>query len=451
MRRVKNFERRAVSFGGYHFLFLILLSSVFLSSFFLESARRTSEVMREDPVNAVNLARIILVGFVGFCTISILFLRSYQFGRNFRGPLGWMFVYGAIALISSVYSSLPLVSAGKAFEILVDVFFFMAVSSFCCSLELVSLWNLLLTFLCALLIAVWASALILPSVGFIRIPGALLPLQLQGALPSIDPNDLGEISAIVAVTGFCRILVKRRSAHRDGFLWGGVFLLALLSLIFAQARTSVVGLVVALVGIQFITRKLGLLPLFALCGGALLVYGGREALLQYYMRGQTSGEFYSMTGRIGIWEAAWSFFKQSPLFGHGFYTAHRLDLNVRLSGVIDISNIDNTFLEVMLGVGLIGLLPILAALLKLVGGLMRISRRVRLPGHLGESKCEIVAVLVIVLIRAINGPTFQDHSINLLILLISMAFVQILIKPIRPRLRSRVRLNESYQPLAEIQ
>ena len=458
-RRPATNVKRGTRFGGrpvgsivsFQLLFLVLLSSIFLEGFFLEIAMRTSEAMRENPVDIVNLARVILVGFVGFCTIGVSILRIDKFVRNIRGPLGWMIVYAAVALASTAYSSLPLVSAGKALEVLVDVLFFVAVSSFCSSLEIVSLWNLLLSFLSASLVAVWVSALVKPSGGFLYIPGALLPLQLQGAFPTIHPNDLGELSAIVAATAFCRVLVRRRSAlENEGFLWGGVFVLGLVSLIFAQARTSVVALAAALIAILFMTRKLSLLPVFAMCGGAFIAGGSGAALREYYMRGQSSELFFTMTGRLTFWKAAWNFFKESPLFGHGFYTAHRLDLSVRLSslpGSHSVSNIDNTFLEVLLGVGLIGLLPILVALFQLVGRLSQISRAADLSGRLRQSRCEIVGALIIVLIRAVDGPTFQDHTISLLVLLISMAFVSTLINRRAARQRARFRINQFYRSL----
>jgi O-antigen ligase len=449
MIRISTLEGRPVSFVGFQVLFLMLLFSVFLQGFFIENAMRTSEELRENPVNPVNLARIILIGFVGLCLIGVFLLRSSQFTRNFKGPLGWMIVYAAIALASAAYSSLPLVSAGKAFEVLVDVLFFVAVSSFCTSLEVNSLWDLLLFFLSAYLTAVWISALVMPSVGFIHIPGALLPLQLQGAYPTNSPNDIGEISAIVAATAFYRLLLKRRSAiENEGLLWGGILVLGIVSLIFAQARTSVIELAAALIAILLMTRKSRLLPLLLVSGAILFVAGGASALREYLMRGQSSELFYSMSGRLSIWDVAWTFFKESPLIGHGFFTAHRLDLNIRLTAIsVNVSTIDNTFLEVLLGVGLIGLLPILAGLFQLASWLLRIARKAGLGGRMRECRCEIVGVLIIVIIRAVNGPTFQGHSISLLILLISMAFAHTALRVQVAKQRSRIQRSEFYRRL----
>lgn len=114
---------------------------------------------------------------------------------------------------------------------------------------------------------------------------------------------------------------------------------------------------------------------------------------------------------------------------------------------IEISNIDNTFLEMLLGVGLIGLLPILAALFQLVSRLLRISRGTDLVGRLRQFRCEIVGALIIVLIRAVNGPTFQNHSISLLVLLISMAFVTIVLSRQAARQRAMPRINQFYRSL----
>ena len=450
MKRGERFSGRPPRWvGGFRFLFLVLLSSIYVHGFFPDVPMMTSEVMKENPVNFINLTRFILVGFVGLCTIGIFLLRSNQFARNIKGPLGWMMVYAAVALASTAYSSLPLVSAGQALELLVDVLFFVAVSSFCSSLEIVSLWNLLLSFVSALLVAVWVSALVNPSAGFAHIPGALLPLQLQGAFPTISPTDLGQISAIVAATAFYRILVRRRAAlENEGLLWGGVFIFGLVSLIFAQERTYVGALAAALIAILFMTRKLNLLPILALCGVALIAGGAGEALREYYMRGQSSAEFLGMTGRLKIWEVGWNFFKESPLLGHGFQTGHRVDLNVRRSLMsIEIPTVDNTFLDVLLDVGIVGLLPILAALFQLAGRLLRISRAADLGSRLRESRCEVVGALIIVFITAVTSATLQDHSISLFVLLVSMAFVHTLVNQLAARQRARLRINQFYRSL----
>lgn len=399
-----------------------------------------------SPVTSINLTRFTLIGFVGLYMIGAFLLRSNQFVRNFWGPLGWMLVYAAISVASASYSSLPLLSAGQSLAVVVDVLFFVAVCSFCTPSEVISLWNLFLFFLCLILAAVWVSAIVMPSIGFVRIPGALLPLQLQGAFPSVHPDDLGEISAIVTATAFYRILASRKPfSKNEVVLWVSILVFGLTSLVFAQARTSVVTLGAALIAILFLTRKVGLLSVLAVSGCVFVVGGGGEFLRDYLMRGQSYELFYSMTGRVGIWDAAWIFLKGSPIIGYGFDTAHRFDLMANQGPQFTrVGTVENTFLAVMLDVGIVGLLPILAAMYQLVVWLSQTFRVASLRWRFRKTRCEITAALVIVFIKMLNGPTFEGHSIYLFTLLISMAFIQVLLKQPRASTRSKIGVIQSF-------
>jgi O-antigen ligase len=175
------------------------------------------------------------------------------------------------------------------------------------------------------------------------------------------------------------------------------------------------------------------------------VGGGGGFLRDYIMRGQGYEEFVSMTGRVGIWDAAWNFLKGSPLIGYGYQTAHRFDLSAHLGpGFSPIGTVENTFLEVMLDVGIVGLLPILAATYQLAVWLSKSFRVSSLRWRFRKTRCEVVAALVIVFIKTVNGPTFQAHSIYLLTLLISMAFIQVLLKQPGASTRSKVRVIQSF-------
>jgi O-antigen ligase len=347
---------------------------------------------------------------------------------------------------------LPLISAGQALGVLVDVSFFVAVSSFCSPLEVVRLWNLLLSFLSLLLGSVWLSALATPSLGLIRIPGAFLPVQLRGAFPAVSPTDLGTFSAILVASALYRLLDRRRiHFERKDLLWVSVLVLGLISLIFSQSRTPVAALALAIVAIVWMTRRLDLFPMLAGCGVLLVAVGFGEGLRDYYMRGQSLEGFYSLTGRTGIWEAAWNLFKESPMLGHGFFTANRLDLASRLSDKFTIiSTAENTFLEVLLGVGLVGLFPMLVALLQTAGRLLRNLRDIKFREGLREPVCQIVSAMIIVFVRAFDGPTFQDHSVCLFIFLISMAIVHTLATHRVAEERLRHRLNRCYRPHSSV-
>ena len=70
-------------------------------------------------------------------------------------------------------------------------------------------------------------------------------------------------------------------------------------------------------------------------------------------------------------------------------------------------------LQVMLDVRIVGLLPILAAMYQLFVWLSQTFRVANLRWRFRKSRCEIMAALVIVFMKTVNGPTFEGHSIYL--------------------------------------
>jgi O-antigen ligase len=410
--------------GGFQILFVILLCSLLIAGFFPEIAIRTSTEVKASPVNAVNLARTLLVGLVGLATWAVGGLKINELPRGLKGPLGWMFLYACVAVASTAYSSLPLVTAGKALELLTDVAFFVVLAALVSSREIVRLWNIMLLFTTVKLVAVWLSAMWIPSVGFTRPPGALLPVQLQGAFPMSHPNELGELGGIITVVGLARLLRSRtRECRGEPALWSIITGFGLLTLVFSQARTSMLGLLVAVIVCLRLYGKTYLVPLL---GAAAVVVGlsaAGQTLSRYLIRGQSPELFLSLTGRLSYWPKFWEFCKEAPFLGHGFYTGYRIDAGDRYH-FLSASTTDNTYLDVAVGLGLLGLVPLLAALFLLARGVLWKKWVMEHSLGLDDTRKELCAVLTLVLTRSLTGPSFQLHGDDLLILLIAMAFVQ---------------------------
>jgi O-antigen ligase len=81
-------------------------------------------------------------------------------------------------------------------------------------------------------------------------------------------------------------------------------------------------------------------------------------IVTYLHRGQTGAEFVSLTGRVPLWSAAVDTWSESPMLGHGYYAGHRLGPYADEFHDIELVNIDNAWVETMLDVGLVGLLPL---------------------------------------------------------------------------------------------
>jgi O-antigen ligase len=418
---------------GLQLIVLILFLSSFVEGFFPEIvASRDWEMVQRSPADPANLTRIGFIGLAAFMSF-IAYLRRNRLTVYFHGPLRWMFLYATVAVISAGYASLPLVSAGKAAEVIADVACFLVLASVLSADDFLHSWNMLWSVVSLLLVSVWVSALLFPSIGFVVEFGPLFPL-LQGAYPMVTPNTLGQFGASLAIVALCRFLGTSSRLHSQRrMLWGGICLLGLATLAASQARTSMVALALAVPACLYLYRRLRLVTLLGWAAIALTIgafgnalmnaSGMSEILSQYVRRGQSPELIYSLSGRLDYWQFAWDLFSASPLLGHGFYTAHRIDLNA-ISGRFRISTVDNTYLEVLLGIGLIGLFPLVMAIVVLVRRIIRVLKLLPAGGHFRGAQIEMIGFLIIALVRSLTGPTFQVHGANLVLLLVIMAFIQ---------------------------
>jgi len=408
---------------------LLLLLSVSMRFLFPEAANRSIDKVVEDPITAVNLARTVLAGLAGAATILWV---GALWGKRRRsaalsGPLGMMLAWGLIALSSTTYSNMPLATAAKSLEILVDVVFFLAVAAFA-SGRLPRLWNLALGYCALMLAGVWISALVTPGgLGFRHWPGALWP-QLTGVVPRMAPNTVGQLGVLLAVVALNRILSRRALDRSAPVMWAGAAAFGLVTVIAAESRTAIVALAAASAVLLYVYRRLDLAACSAV-SAVLAVSVLSEELWAYIRRGQSWEAFASLTGRLSFWQEGVRFWLEAPWLGHGFYSGPRFDFNaVYTQGAL--FGLHNAFLDVLVGVGIVGLIPFTAALVQTARRLTPARRPSRLAYPF---RVELLAAFVVLFCRGLAGPAFQTHELSLPLMLVVMALAHAFgVQPRRP-------------------
>jgi O-antigen ligase len=160
--------------------------------------------------------------------------------------------------------------------------------------------------------------------------------------------------------------------------------------------SSVVTGIVAIIAVLFLTPSL------------------LTQLHAFLERGQTAQGIDTLSGRTVIWEAAHQTWLQHQWFGLGFYSGHRLGI----SGLQENqSNIDNTWLETLVDVGILGMVPLALFVLT---GFWRLVRSRELEGDV--RLWAIGASLYAIAISFVN-PTIQQPgpgSVVLGVLLLAM-------------------------------
>lgn len=426
---VSGYARRAVRQLGAEvqwpaWLLVVLLFGLFFESMLPDVAERTAQQLNESPFNIVNLVRAATVAVTGLICGSLALRHLRSAAQGMRGPISGVVIYASMAVLSAAYASAPLVSAGKAFEVAADALLGLLLVSLGSVPRMKAAWNLLWLYIGGIVVAVWIGTAINPGDAFDTANGT--GLILRGWRPQVAANTLGQYAAGLCVLATARLLGRSepRSAARTIF-WFGILGLGLATMAGAQARTTAVALPIVLALCFFLHRRWRLLTTSIAVSGLLALTSAGGAALEFLRRNQSLEQITSLSGRLSYWAEAWNFFTESMLVGHGYYTSTRLDLNARyIYTGLDLSTVDNTYLEALLGVGLIGVVPLVAGLVWLGALAARTLRARHVDAGTREYAIEITCVFALTLVRSMTGSTFQRHSENLLLLVVAMGFFQ---------------------------
>jgi O-antigen ligase len=390
----------AADFRWWHWLWVL----VFVSG--LTFRIRDIETIHDTPVDFWAGSRVVLMGLVGLVLLGRLASRATDWGAALlRGVPAGVFLYGLISLISTLWSVYPAWTLYKSLEYLIDVALLAAVvTTVRNSEEIKSLFDVTWLLTGLLLLTVWLGVLLRPEVAVLTGVG-LIGIEIQGILPSISNNGVGDLAATLLIVGATRLLF--RNEHRS-FYWL-VCLAALPTLILAQSRSPATGAFLGLLAVLVLTRRFGLLALVGLAGAALLALTNAEAVVQQaFLRGQSPDQFYSLSGRVDYWAFAGGILRENPFLGLGGYAAGRFAVLGPL-GVTETSSLHNAWLEILVGVGLIGFLPFLATFLRTWLNLLQPLNSESTPSIARELRIEAVGIFVLLCFRSIFTAEFIWH------------------------------------------
>ena len=395
---------------------------LFMSMFVLR--QRSDTEIRESPLDAAALYRVVLVGITAaMLAIRLAVKRPAWLGSLFRGLVGALTCYCAISAFSALWSVYPAWTLYKSLEYLVDVALVAAVLAAVDSAQdYAHLLSLTWVLIGLLLVSVGLGAFLWPQEAWQSDVG-LLGVQLYGVVPAIHPNSVGEFGAIVAVVAFSRLLLPADGKSNRAW-YGLIWVFGLAALILSQTRSAIAGFLLGTILVLAFSKGKGLAT-FLLSGLAgLLFLGGLGSLLwRFLLRGQNLEMFESLSGRVNWWELAWGQFLKSPWVGLGAYTA-RFDVLAKV-GEADTASLHNTYLEVIFGVGIVGLIPVLVALIGTWRSLIRALRTSLLESLERGMAVEALGVLAVVSVRSLFTSNLIWHpSLQFLVLLGYAEFVR---------------------------
>lgn len=390
-------------------LIFFCIASIFLLLFWPADPGAAFKV--NESLGVVRLIRIVFL--VGMAFILIFYLVRYPtYPRN--TVLSLYGGYTLVCLTSALYSPNWVETVWKSFELIVLL-----------QLVLVTRKEILAERFNQLQLIQGCSYLVFAAVFLALVGGMLYPeqayniqdefreigkLSMGGIVPRINPNTLGQFSAMVAFAGFLFMVIQGRFRVEPILL----LLVGGLGMVFAHARTSIFAF--ALLVVIFSALKGGLRGFIAITFISIVGLFSFDYLFEFIVRGQETDLFLSMSGRSYMWGIAWDSILNDPWLGKGFYAGHKT-LDIVLG--MEYSSLDNTYIEALVDVGVIGtvfLTIFVLILLKKMIILVVNSRYSYSPDFWWINVS--AGYVFIMFIRSLAGPSFQVLHFNLLLLLV---------------------------------
>jgi O-antigen ligase len=358
---------------------------------------RETTAITDNPLDPWALSRVALMSMVGLTLLYRLVIHHLDWIRSLgEGLIALLTGYSIVCLFSVLWSSYPLWTLYKSTEYLVDIALVAAlISAVTTDRDLKTFFDWTWFLLGCLTASAWLGVIFWPDQAIV--PGlGVLGFSIRGVFPAMETNGVGELGAIVGSICFARLLL--RNTGRTLYVIG--LLVAVVTLICSQSRSPLIGFLLATLVILFSSRSIGIgifLPLLIL--SFLSLTSASDFLLEFVRRGESDEEFETLTGRTLLWDLGWQLFKQQPLIGYGAYAG------ARFTGISDTmatgnAGMLNAWLEILVGVGLLGCSFVLAAF----GGVWFFLLKRALSGKYGNLghhlTVEALGVLAIISVRS---------------------------------------------------
>jgi O-antigen ligase len=266
-----------------------------------------------------------------------------------------MTAYVAFAGLSVLFSVAPISTAGKVFELATGI---TVVATLMLGPD-----NRRALRDAALFVILLEAALVAVAVaGFFLMPGLFAEVQGRPGFiwratmisPYAHSNGLSAAAGLVSAFSLARFLSPER-ANR-GF-WGSLVVVGSLGVVLGSGRQGVAIWLAAGIAVLWVRRR-RLFMLLIGPGVAAFVAMNWDEVLLALGRDQQASTLATWSGRLVWWQSAIDAWSEHPWTGFGFGAGGRFVALARV-GSDAASSVHNGYLEVLIGVGIIGSIPFL--------------------------------------------------------------------------------------------
>jgi O-antigen ligase len=401
---------------------------------------RTATDLASNPLDSGGMAKVAAVGLAVLIG-GLAFATSTAPARPTAAPFRLFALYVVVVFFGVWASVDPLLTTFRGLEVASAVVVVAGAYRRYGQAAVARMERLLYGATAALVLSVWIGAAIAPSKALVPTPASPLPWQIQGVYPLIASNGVGTLGVILALWSLARLMSTspRERMRRPAGI--PLTVLGVATLLAAQYRTGYaafgagVALLLALRGRKTLAGAIGLFAAVAMYWGLATVGTSTEPLL---LRGDTPERASQLSGRLDMWHAAIPFWRESPIFGRGLLTSTRLEVLPSI-GLQNTATIHGTWIETLVGTGLVGTALLAAALLLLL--YRGVADALRRNGRV------VPAVLAVSLIvRSFTGSSVESLGIGVFLLVVfALALApepsrqRVLVPPQHARLAARAR------------
>jgi O-antigen ligase len=304
-------------------------------------------------------------GFLALVVIGPRFVAQMRVNRVYRRRmwgLASLLVYMSVGILSVAYTVDVVSTVGKVFEMSVALALVFVLALREDAADAIRRTISFVLFLeGALVLTAVIGFFLAPTLFAVRLsrPGFVFAATMDA--PFSGPNGFSVMGAMLTGWGVARAFETPRGGRLAP--WVAVMSLGMTATILASGRQGLVILVVSVAALFFIYRRA-----FTVLVGAPLAVAVAvtqwSTLWQVVLRDQNQGSVATLTGRTTFWAAGWEAVQQQPLTGHGLGISRIVAL--RPIGKEHFTHLHNGYLEALVGVGVLGFIPLMIAAVRMV-------------------------------------------------------------------------------------
>lgn len=326
-----------------------------------------------DSVEDAGTGNFVRLGFLALGGLVVLAVAaSYRFAlfsELATGALAIFFLFSLWGLASSAWSVSPAGTLYKSVEYCAMLWVIALAASLINltirnprdrTFALKELFDFSWFLLFMLIASVYAGLLLWPEYAIMRNyrdEMGVLGFSLQGVMPGISANGVGQLGAVMGIVALARILLKPESRK----LYMPVLAISVLTMVLTQSRSPILAFSVAVIVVLAFNRRFGLMLISGVLMGMALLTQYSDLMFEFMRRGQNDQNFTSLTGRSTYWQVSLDAVSEKLVGGYGAYSGGRYILETAL-GDDNVSTVHSLWIETLLDTGVVGIILLTGAL-----------------------------------------------------------------------------------------